>query len=165
MSLASAVAQLCCWSFANNIPLPKLFRLPLSRGTTTNESDELIQPHSNTTSKLNQIFVPQYIDPVPYMPYRRSCFFYEISAMWYFYILQSTVKPDWLYKGSTNDLDRRLEQHNEGLVVSTKPYRPLRLVYYEAYLKEYAARCRESSVKKSGSVLTPLLRRIKETLK
>ncbi|HNT29478.1 MAG TPA: GIY-YIG nuclease family protein [bacterium] len=85
--------------------------------------------------------------------------------MWYFYILQSTVKPDWLYKGSTNDLDRRLEQHNEGLVVSTKPYRPLRLVYYEAYLKEYAARCRESSVKKSGSVLTPLLRRIKETLK
>jgi len=81
--------------------------------------------------------------------------------MWYFYILQSLKDTNYFYKGSTNDLKRRLEQHNQGLVTSTKPYHPLRLVYYEAYLKEFAARCRESSVKNSGSVSTPLLRRIK----
>ncbi len=86
------------------------------------------------------------------------------QLMWYFYVLQSETHPDYFYKGSTNDLRRRLEQHNQGLVASTKPYHPLRLVYYEAYLKEFAARCRESSVKKSGSVSTPLLRRINETL-
>lgn len=55
-------------------------------------------------------------------------------------------------------------QHNEGEVQSTKSYIPLKLVYYEAFLTEDAARKRESSVKKSGSVSTPLMKRIKESI-
>ena len=84
--------------------------------------------------------------------------------MWYFYILQSLKEPNYFYKGSTGDLRDRLKRHNEGEVLSTRPRRPWRVVYYEAYLNEKAARLRESSVKKSGSVSVPLLRRIKQSL-
>jgi putative endonuclease len=84
--------------------------------------------------------------------------------MWYVYILQSQKEPDYFYKGSTNDLRRRVGQHNNCLVSSTRTRLPYKLVYYEAYLSEYAARIRESSIKSSGSVSVPLLRRIKESL-
>ena len=84
--------------------------------------------------------------------------------MWYFYILQSHKNPNWFYKGSTKDLQNRIRQHSEGEVAATRPYRPLRLVYYEAYVSEKAARMRESNVKQSGSLSVPLIRRIKESL-
>jgi putative endonuclease len=87
-----------------------------------------------------------------------------IHFMWYFYVLQSLKDPQYFYKGSTNNLPKRIEQHNKGTVTSTKPYGPFRLVYYEAYLREHGARMRESSVKKSGSVSVPLMRRIRESL-
>jgi hypothetical protein len=57
-----------------------------------------------------------------------------------------------------------LEQHNNGEVFSSALKRPYQLVYYEAYLYEFAARIRESSVKKNGNISTPLLRRINEGL-
>jgi putative endonuclease len=84
--------------------------------------------------------------------------------MFYVYILQSTKNKNWFYKGSTLDLKSRLKQHNDSEVQSTKAYVPLQLVYYEAYLTEKAARRRESSIKKSGSVWKPLMDRIKESL-
>ncbi len=84
--------------------------------------------------------------------------------MWYFYVLRSTNDEQYFYKGSTNDLHRRLEHHNSGKVFSSAPKRPYELVYYEAYLYEFAARIRESSVKKNGNVSTSLQRRIKESL-
>ena len=81
--------------------------------------------------------------------------------MWYFYVLKSHKNPNWFYKGSTGNLRLRVEQHNNGEVTSTRPYIPLKLVYYEAYILEKTARERESSVKKSGSVWTPLMKRIR----
>ena len=84
--------------------------------------------------------------------------------MFYFYVLQSQKDPQWFYKGSTPDLRRRVQQHSDGAVVSTKGYRPLQLVYYEAYCSEQAVRLREMSVKKSGSVWKPLMKRIRESL-
>ena len=56
--------------------------------------------------------------------------------MYYFYVLQSMKKPEYLYKGSTSDLKRRLAEHNAGETKSNKPYLPFRIVYYEAYLTE-----------------------------
>ncbi len=85
--------------------------------------------------------------------------------MWYFYVLQSLKEDTYFYRGSTGDLRKRLQEHNNGLVKSTKPKLPYRVVYYEAYLFEKAARIRESAVKNSGSINTPLLKRIKESLK
>ncbi|MEN8252446.1 MAG: GIY-YIG nuclease family protein [Patescibacteria group bacterium] len=84
--------------------------------------------------------------------------------MWYVYVIQSQKNPNWFYKGSTSDLNRRFIQHKNGEVQSTKFYRPLRLVYYEAYLSESVARKRESSIKNSGSVWKPLMDRIKLSL-
>lgn len=84
--------------------------------------------------------------------------------MWYFYVLQSLKNPDYFYKGSTNDLRRRFAQHNSGEVTSTKPHQPFRLVYYEAYLNEQAARNREMSVKNSGAAWGALMGRVKKSL-
>jgi putative endonuclease len=84
--------------------------------------------------------------------------------MHYFYVLQSRKNSNWFYKGSTNDLRKRVTEHQRGEVTSTKPYLPLHLVYYEAYVNEKAAREREVSVKKSGSVWMPLMKRIKKSL-
>ena len=84
--------------------------------------------------------------------------------MFYFYVLQSEQNNDWFYKGSTADLRKRLKEHNSGQVESSKPYKPFRLVYYEAYLTEEGARKREASIKKSGSVWAPLRKRIAKTL-
>lgn len=85
--------------------------------------------------------------------------------MWYVYVLKSLKDDNWFYKGSTNDLRRRFEQHNNQEVQSSKHYSPFKLVYYEAYLTKNAARERESAIKKSGSVWMPLMKRIKESLK
>jgi putative endonuclease len=52
--------------------------------------------------------------------------------MFYVYILKSTI-ANRLYKGSTSNLETRLDEHNSGKVRSTKPYRPWRLIYYEAH--------------------------------
>lgn len=51
--------------------------------------------------------------------------------MYYVYVLQSEVDGNF-YTGFSEDITRRIEQHNNGLVKSTKSRVPLRLVYYEA---------------------------------
>jgi len=50
--------------------------------------------------------------------------------MYYVYILQSE-KDERLYVGYTQDLKRRLKEHNRGKTNSLKPRRPLNLLYYE----------------------------------
>lgn len=52
--------------------------------------------------------------------------------MFFVYILKSD-KDNNLYVGVTNDLKRRLQEHNKGQVKSTKYRRPLKCVYHEAY--------------------------------
>ena len=48
-----------------------------------------------------------------------------------------------LYVGYTNDLKARFDKHNAGKVQATSYRRPLKLIYYEAYLDEWDARERE----------------------
>ena len=66
--------------------------------------------------------------------------------MYYVYVLHSD-KDGRFYTGSTNDLKRRLDEHDNGRVGSTATRRPLRLIYYEACLKETDARAREKYLK------------------
>lgn len=83
--------------------------------------------------------------------------------MYYLYVLKS-LKDSNLYVGSTNDLRRRLAEHNSGKVKSTMSRRPFELRYYEAYTSKNEVRKRESSLKKSGRTLAQLRLRISECL-
>lgn len=83
--------------------------------------------------------------------------------MYYVYILKS-LKDENLYIGSTNDLKRRLSEHNNGLNRSTKARRPFELRYYEACTSEKDARTREYMLKKDGKALGQLKRRISESI-
>jgi putative endonuclease len=69
--------------------------------------------------------------------------------VYYVYVLQSLKKKDWLYKGSTSDLERRFEEHNAGKNFSTAPYTPFKLIYYEAYVLKSDAEAREKYLKTS----------------
>jgi putative endonuclease len=64
--------------------------------------------------------------------------------MYYVYILRNTKQ---YYIGSTNDLKRRVTEHNNNEVFSTKNRGPWELVYYEASLYEKDARLREKYLK------------------
>jgi len=69
-----------------------------------------------------------------------------------------------LYIGSTRDLKSRIKEHNLGLVLSTKPRRPFKLVYIEGYSVEKEARQRESNLKLGARALRQLKNRIKESI-
>lgn len=84
--------------------------------------------------------------------------------MYYLYILKSQ-KDDGLYVGSTNDLRRRLSEHNSGKAQATMSRRPFELRYYEAYANEDDARRRETSLKKDGRAIVLLKVRAAESLK
>ncbi len=83
--------------------------------------------------------------------------------MYYVYILKSK-KDNHCYVGSTNDLRRRLLEHNGGTVRSTKSRRPFELRYYESYFDEGDARNREAQLKKDGRALSVLKKRITKSL-
>lgn len=84
--------------------------------------------------------------------------------MFYVYVLKSS-QDDELYIGSTNDLKRRLKEHQNGKSSSTKLRRPFELIYYEAYKNEKDARLREHSLKFRGNARRFLKERMRESLK
>lgn len=62
--------------------------------------------------------------------------------MYFVYILRSLINGR-NYTGSTNNLERRLKEHNLGKSKYTKLTRPFKLVYKEEYLTRLEARRRE----------------------
>ena len=54
------------------------------------------------------------------------------KIMYYVYILQSITFPDKFYIGYTDDLKRRLAQHNNEHVGYTNKYRPWKIKNYFA---------------------------------
>ena len=84
--------------------------------------------------------------------------------MFFVYIIRSEKDGD-LYTGSTNDLKRRLAEHNSGLNASTKGRAPFELIYFEGYKSESDARKREQNLKLRANALSQLKRRISASLK
>jgi len=66
--------------------------------------------------------------------------------MFYVYILKS-LKDGRNYVGYTNDLKRRVSEHNSGKVRVTRNRRPFRPIYYEAYCNQQDATEREKYFK------------------
>ena len=64
----------------------------------------------------------------------------------YTYVLKS-MKDLNLYVGYTNNLIKRVEEHNKGKVPSTKNRVPLKLVYWEGCLNKQDATIREKYLK------------------
>lgn len=69
--------------------------------------------------------------------------------MYYVYILQSS-KSGILYYGYTEDLRKRLQEHNKGKSKFTKGHTPWKLVYYSAFVDKQKAKDFELYLK-SGS--------------
>jgi putative endonuclease len=66
--------------------------------------------------------------------------------MYTIYVIKSLTKI-FTYVGFTNNLERRLTEHNLGYNNSTKSYRPFELVYTEAANTSSEARNREKFLK------------------
>ena len=77
--------------------------------------------------------------------------------MWYVYVLRG--RKEELYVGSTNDLRRRLSEHERGKTESTRLRAPFRLEAYVAVRDEATARLLEQYFK-TGSGKAVLRKRM-----
>ncbi|MGD0976973.1 MAG: GIY-YIG nuclease family protein [Minisyncoccia bacterium] len=66
--------------------------------------------------------------------------------VYFVYVLQS-IRDKKFYTGYTKNLKLRFEQHQKGLVNSTKNRRPLKLIYFEGCLNQQDATHREKYLK------------------
>ena len=66
--------------------------------------------------------------------------------MFFVYVLLSQ-KDFKRYIGFTKNLERRVFEHNQGLVKSTRNRRPLKLIYFEEYSDKQKAMQREKFFK------------------
>jgi putative endonuclease len=78
--------------------------------------------------------------------------------MWYVYVLRSARDKE-LYIGSTDDISRRLSQHNSGEIEATKDRVPLILESFIA-VKDQAKAAKLESYFKTGSGRAILNKRI-----
>lgn len=69
-----------------------------------------------------------------------------MTKYFYVYVLQSQ-KDKYFYTGYTNNLRRRIKEHNNGNVSSTKTRTPFELVYWEGCLNQQDATRREKYLK------------------
>jgi putative endonuclease len=84
--------------------------------------------------------------------------------MYYLYILQS-LKDSGYYIGITDNLEKRLHEHNSGKTKSTKSRIPFILKYKESYQTKTEARKREIVLKKNYYLRKELLNSIGFNLK
>ena len=83
--------------------------------------------------------------------------------MFYVYVLKSK-KDNKLYIGYTNDLKRRIQEHNKGRTFSTAHRGTFSLVYYESFKSQKDATAREKQLKKFKSAYGQLKKRIRDSL-
>lgn len=69
------------------------------------------------------------------------------SSMFFNVYLLESIKDSSLYTGYTNNLRRRIEEHNTGRGFSTKFHLPFRLIYFEGCTNEQDAKRREHYLK------------------
>ena len=70
--------------------------------------------------------------------------------MFYVYVIVSEIKGLRFYVGISEDIDRRMSEHNSGKTQSTRGYIPWELFFTEKYTARVDARNREKYLK-SGS--------------
>jgi len=68
---------------------------------------------------------------------------------YYVYILKSEMK-EITYVGITNDIERRLNEHNSGKSKFTKAFIPWKIIYHENFSTRKDAREREKYLKSAA---------------
>lgn len=79
-------------------------------------------------------------------PWRASPRAGLIAYMYYVYVLFSE-KDNKTYVGYSNNLKRRINEHNDGLVEATKNRRPLKLLNFGCFINESDAKNEELFLK------------------
>ncbi|MBR8535025.1 GIY-YIG nuclease family protein [Carboxylicivirga sediminis] len=69
--------------------------------------------------------------------------------MFYVYVIKSQVQ-DWIYVGLSDNVERRIHEHNSGWGRSTKLYRQFKLLFVENYPDRPSARIREKYLKSAS---------------
>ncbi|MCC7259980.1 MAG: GIY-YIG nuclease family protein [Alphaproteobacteria bacterium] len=59
--------------------------------------------------------------------------------MYYVYLLRSLISPEQKYVGITEDLKKRIAEHNSGQSTHTTKFMPWELVTYHAFQNKYKA--------------------------
>ena len=84
-------------------------------------------------------------------------------AMYYVYVISSVVTKE-LYTGYTNNLDKRIGEHNTNKSKSTKNKGKWILIYAEMYKAKEDAKKREDRLKQHGQGMNELKKRIQGNL-
>jgi putative endonuclease len=71
---------------------------------------------------------------------------YNGFFMYHVYAIKS-LSRNYIYVGMTNDLQRRMHEHQSGANKTTAPYRPFILFYTETFSTRHEARRREKFLK------------------
>lgn len=79
------------------------------------------------------------------------------------YVIRS-VSTGALYFGRTDDLEKRLGEHNRGGNTSTREGKPWEYVYVESYRAKKDATAREAHLKQYGNARTYVKRRLSHSL-
>ena len=79
---------------------------------------------------------------------------------WFYVYLLKSKRDSSIYIGCTSNMHKRLEEHREGKVYSTKKMLPIQPIYFEAYGSKKAAFESEKRLKHYGSALRHLKLRI-----
>jgi len=66
--------------------------------------------------------------------------------MFYTYAIKS-IKKNYIYVGLTNNINRRIKEHQMGFNKTTKPYLPFKIILQEQYSTRTEARQREKYLK------------------
>ncbi len=68
------------------------------------------------------------------------------NSKYYVYAIKS-LSRNYIYVGLTNNLERRIYDHNKGYNRTTKPYSPFKTIYTEEFNSRIEARIREKYLK------------------
>ncbi|MGC4022924.1 MAG: GIY-YIG nuclease family protein [Cyclobacteriaceae bacterium] len=66
--------------------------------------------------------------------------------MFFVYAIRSKVK-NYIYVGLTENLERRISQHNSGYERTTRPYLPFEIIFSESFKTRVEARVKEKYLK------------------
>lgn len=67
--------------------------------------------------------------------------------MFYYVYILKILKNGSFYIGYATNLRKRLKEHNSGNNKATKPFKPYKLIFYEAFLNRIDAKNREKYLK------------------